>query len=83
MKLQFAESIIYQSYQYLNFQNCLGFMYDFQFEIWVMENTYIVLCILGRYQRPQQVISVGTTRRICIYGKIQREFDYLTSSNHS
>ena len=40
-------------------------------------------CILERYQRLIKVISVGATRRICFYGKIQREFDYLTSSNHS
>ena len=40
-------------------------------------------CILGRYQRVIKGISVGATRRICFYGKIQREFDYLTSSNHS
>ena len=40
-------------------------------------------CILERYQRLIKVIFVGATRRICFYGKIQREFDYLTSSNHS
>ena len=37
-------------------------------------------CILERYQRLIKGISVGT-RRIFLYGKIQREFDYLTSSN--
>ena len=37
-------------------------------------------CILERYQRLIKVISVGT-RLFFSYGKIQREFDNLTSSN--
>ena len=42
-------------------------IFEQTFTKWWMEQFHSCLCILGHYQRPQQVISVGTSGIFCIW----------------